>query len=122
VLSILFHYRHHDHSILFAGKGSSEQPAAQKNAVYYLNYYDNKMLRKFRGHTDHVSDLSMCPAEDMFLTASRDRTVRYVTNESSKHSRRFTGRSINAAHYSIQFPLLATTDFGMCNRLDVWRK
>lgn len=74
----IFTYRHHDHCVLVAGKGTPEQPQAQKNAVHYLNYYDNKMLRKFRGHTDHVSDLAMCPAEDMFLTASRDRTVRYV--------------------------------------------
>lgn len=38
--------------------------------------YDNKILRKFRGHSGTITDLSMCPAEDMFLTASQDRTVR----------------------------------------------
>ena len=53
----------------------------QRNAIHYLSIYDNKMLRKFRGHTDHVTDISMCPAEDLFLTASRDRTVRYVDQE-----------------------------------------
>ena len=40
--------------------------------------YDNKILRKFRGHTDVVNHISMNPADDTFLTSSRDRTVRCV--------------------------------------------
>ena len=41
--------------------------------------YDNKVLRKFRGHTDAITEISMSPADDMFLTSSKDRTVRYVS-------------------------------------------
>ena len=69
---------HHDHCVLLAGKGSPELPSSQRNSVQYLSMYDNKVLRKFRGHTDAITDISMSPAEDTFLTSSRDRTVRYV--------------------------------------------
>ena len=63
-------YRHHDHCVLFTGtKG-------QQHAIHYWSLYDNKLLRKFRGHSDKVVEVSMSPADDMFLTASKDRTVR----------------------------------------------
>ena len=42
----------------------------------YHSVYDNKILRKFRGHTDVVNNISMNPSDDTFLTSSRDRTVR----------------------------------------------
>ena len=48
----------------------------QRNAVNYLSIYDNKLLRKFRGHADEITGLSMSPADDAFLSSSRDRTVR----------------------------------------------
>lgn len=38
--------------------------------------YDNKILRKFRGHADEVTDISVSPADDCFLSSSKDRTVR----------------------------------------------
>eukprot|EP00934_Nitzschia_sp_Nitz4_P002512 Nitzschia sp. Nitz4//scaffold41_size133979//68809//69976//NITZ4_003351-RA/size133979-processed-gene-0.254-mRNA-1//-1//CDS//3329551482//2502//frame0 len=60
---------HHDECVLFTGtKG--------QHAIHYWSLHDNKILRKFRGHSDKVLDLSMSPADDMFLTASSDRTVR----------------------------------------------
>lgn len=63
---------HHDQCVLIGGgKGS-----ANHNAIHYWSLYDNKILRKFRGHSDTITDMSLCPSEDMFLTASRDRTVR----------------------------------------------
>jgi WD40 repeat protein len=61
---------------LFAGKGTPSQPVGQRNAVNYLSTYDNKLLRKFRGHADRVTSISMCPADDTFLSSSADRTVR----------------------------------------------
>lgn len=64
------HYRHHDYCVLFTGTGRSQ------NQVHYWSLYDNKILRKFRGHTDGITNLSMSPLEDLFLTASKDRTVR----------------------------------------------
>lgn len=48
----------------------------QRNAINYLSVYDNKLLRKFRGHSDVVTDISMSPADDTFLSSSKDRTVR----------------------------------------------
>jgi COMPASS component SWD2 len=70
---------HHEQNVLFAGKGSPTQPVGQRNAVNYWSLYDNKILRKFRGHTDRVTCISMCPADDSFLTSSLDRTVRLWT-------------------------------------------
>lgn len=60
---------HHDHCVLFTGtKG--------QHSIHYWSLYDNKILRKFRGHSDTIVDISMSPADDTFLTASKDRTVR----------------------------------------------
>jgi WD40 repeat protein len=64
------YYRHHDHCVLFTGN------KGQQHAIHYWSLHDNKILRKFRGHSDVVTDASLNPGEDMFLTASRDRTVR----------------------------------------------
>ena len=58
--------------LIAGGKGAP----ANQNAVHYWSLYDNKILRKFRGHSGVVTDISMCPSEDMFLTASKDRTAR----------------------------------------------
>ena len=71
--------RHHDHCVLLAGNGSPELPSSQKNSIQYVSMYDNKVLRKFRGHTDAITEISMSPADDTFLTSSKDRTVRYVS-------------------------------------------
>jgi COMPASS component SWD2 len=70
---------HHDQAVLFAGKGSPTQPAGQRHAVNYWSVYDNKILRKFKGHSDAVTTISMCPADDTFLTSSADGTVRLWT-------------------------------------------
>jgi COMPASS component SWD2 len=68
--------RHHTECVLFAGKGTPGQPRTHQNAVNYLSLYDNKILRKFRGHSDQIAKISLCPADDCFLTSSKDRTVR----------------------------------------------
>ncbi|CAB9500501.1 WD repeat-containing protein 82 [Seminavis robusta] len=67
---------HHPNCVLFAGKGSPTQPLGQRNAINYWSIHDNKILRKFRGHTDTVSSISVSPADDKFLTSSKDRTIR----------------------------------------------
>lgn len=59
---------HNDYCVLTAGN--------KQTTVQYWNLYDNKILRKFRGHTSTVYEIDMCPTEDLFLTASKDRTVR----------------------------------------------
>lgn len=75
---------HHNQSILVAGKGSPDQPITNRYALNYHSVYDNKILRKFRGHTDVVNHISMNPADDTFLTSSRDRTVRCVYDNVSE--------------------------------------
>jgi len=59
---------HNDYCILTAGN--------KQTTVQYWSLYDNKILRKFRGHTSNIHEIKMCPTEDMFLTSSRDKTVR----------------------------------------------
>ncbi|CAD6194651.1 unnamed protein product [Caenorhabditis auriculariae] len=46
------------------------------NTIRYLSLHDNKYLRYFIGHNDRVTCLSMTPAEDMFLSAAHDKTIR----------------------------------------------
>lgn len=74
--AIQYPRRHHDNNVLFAGKGSPTQPVGQRHAINYWSLYDNKILRKFRGHTDKIISISMCPADDTLLSSSADRTVR----------------------------------------------
>ena len=61
-------FSHNDYCVLTAG---DKQPIAQ-----YWSLYDNKILRKFRGHTANIYGIDVCPTEDMFLTSSDDQTVR----------------------------------------------
>ena len=55
---------HNDYCVLSAGK--------KQNSIQYWSLYDNKIVRKFRGHTTNVHDISFCPTEDMFLSSSSD--------------------------------------------------
>jgi COMPASS component SWD2 len=68
---------HHAHCVLFS-PGSNNGPS--KNNVFYLSVHDNKILREFEGHHGVVSSISMSPVDDSFLSASVDRTVRYVVD------------------------------------------
>lgn len=74
--SLFYTHRHHEKCVLLAGKGSPTQPAGQRYAVSYLSIHDNKILRKFKGHSDVVTHISMCPADDTFLTSSKDGSCR----------------------------------------------
>lgn len=53
---------HDDYCVLSAGN--------KQNTIQYWSLYDNKILRKFRGHTSSVYELSMSPTDDMFLSSS----------------------------------------------------
>jgi len=59
---------HNDYCVLTAGN--------KQTSVQYWSLYDNKILRKFRGHSSNIHEINMCPTEDMFLTSSKDKTVR----------------------------------------------
>ena len=68
-LSLLYFFSHHDHCVLFSSSKG-------QHAVHYWSLYDNKIVRKFRGHSDTVLEVRMSPADDTFLTCSKDGTVR----------------------------------------------
>jgi len=53
---------HDEYCVLSAGK--------KQNTIQYWSLYDNKILRKFRGHTSPVHEISLCPNEDMVLSSS----------------------------------------------------
>lgn len=72
---------HHDLCVIYTGKGTKEQPPAQRHAVHYLSLHDNKILRNFSGHTGDITNISMSPVDDTFLTSSADKTVRLWTLE-----------------------------------------
>eukprot|EP00592_Proboscia_alata_P026571 CAMPEP_0194444124 /NCGR_PEP_ID=MMETSP0176-20130528/127089_1 /TAXON_ID=216777 /ORGANISM="Proboscia alata, Strain PI-D3" /LENGTH=451 /DNA_ID=CAMNT_0039270451 /DNA_START=35 /DNA_END=1387 /DNA_ORIENTATION=- len=84
---------HHPLSVLTTGFGSSAPGSAgvggissaanvnpgalhSRHAVNYWSLHDNKILRTFRGHTGEISNLSMNPVDDTFLSSSADGTVR----------------------------------------------
>mmetsp|Transcript_19591 Transcript_19591/g.29673 ORF Transcript_19591/g.29673 Transcript_19591/m.29673 type:complete len:352 (-) Transcript_19591:42-1097(-) len=68
---------HHNQSVLFSGgEKDKTQNVGQRHALNYLSLHDNKILRQFRGHSGEITDISMNPADDTFLTSSADRTIR----------------------------------------------
>jgi WD40 repeat protein len=85
----LCRYTHHVNAVLLTSRGSEgdensneigmdcdDRNVAAYHDIRYYSVYDNTYLRFFRGHTDEVTSLSMCPADDHFVSGSRDRTIR----------------------------------------------
>ncbi len=75
-------YTHHELCVLLSG---------DKYGCYdvkYLSLYDNRYLRCFSGHQDGITSISMNPTEDVFLTASKDRTIRRWDLSSPKETAR----------------------------------
>lgn len=62
-------YTHHEETVV-----ASSDKRNNHDLVYYC-LYDNRYLRYFRGHSDRVSSISMCPTDDRFITGSVDKTV-----------------------------------------------
>lgn len=75
-------YTHNENCILV----SSEK--RNKYDIKYLCLYDNRYLRSFSGHTDMLTSISMSPVDDIFITASLDRTVRRWDLNSPKETAR----------------------------------
>ncbi|CAO3651455.1 unnamed protein product [Cunninghamella echinulata] len=48
----------------------------EDDTLRYLSLHDNKFIRYFRGHKNRVISLEMSPANDIFISASLDGTVR----------------------------------------------
>jgi COMPASS component SWD2 len=73
---------HHELCVLSSGDKTNYYD------VKYLCLYDNRFLRCFSGHTDTVTSISMNPTDDVFLTASKDRTIRRWDLSSPKETAR----------------------------------
>lgn len=48
----------------------------EDDTIRYLSLHDNKYIRYFRGHKASVDSLEVSPLNDLFLSASRDNSVR----------------------------------------------
>lgn len=48
----------------------------EDHTIRYLSFHDNKYIRYFKGHTGQVCSLVMSPLEDLFLSGSKDSSVR----------------------------------------------
>ncbi|CAF9908010.1 member of Set1p complex, histone methyl transferase [Imshaugia aleurites] len=65
----LARFTHHATSIIYAS-------TKEDDCIRYLSTHDNAFLRYFRGHTQPVTSLCLCPGADTFLSTSLDNTVR----------------------------------------------
>ena len=55
------------------------------DTIRYLSVHDNTFIRYFKGHQDTVTNISLCPANDTFISCSRDNTVRIWDLRSQYH-------------------------------------
>jgi len=65
----LARFTHQSQSIIYAS-------TKVDNDLRYLATHDNSYIRYFKGHTDRVTALALCPGNDTFLSAAKDNTVR----------------------------------------------
>ncbi|KAI6207050.1 hypothetical protein M3Y94_00985400 [Aphelenchoides besseyi] len=63
-------YLHAANNILFAASKTY-------TSIRHFSLYDQKFIRFFHGHTARVTRLAISPVDDLFLSASEDRTVRF---------------------------------------------
>ncbi len=64
----LISHTHNSQALLVATKKGHE--------VLYWSIHENKILKQFKGHRDTISNLSICPKNDCFLTTSHDNSLR----------------------------------------------
>lgn len=89
----LARFSHHAQSIIYASTKVDD-------TIRFLSTHDNSYIRYFRGHTDTVTSIALCPSSDTFLSCSRDNTVR-LWNLSSNHCQ---------GQLKLHAPYLATYD------------
>jgi len=66
----LVRFTHNNNSIICASKNGWD------DTIRYLSLHDNKYLKYFKGHRDKVVSLAMSPRDDMFISGSKDETIR----------------------------------------------
>ena len=68
---------HHEYSVLVSGiPTTTTTTTTNEYVINYVSLHDNKILRTFHGHTNIITNISMCPIDDRFLSSSRDGTIR----------------------------------------------
>jgi COMPASS component SWD2 len=65
----LARFSHHAQSIIYASTKIDD-------TIRFLSVHDNSFIRYFKGHSDTVTNIALCPANDTFISCSRDNTVR----------------------------------------------
>ncbi|KAH0381346.1 histone H3 methyltransferase complex and RNA cleavage factor II complex, subunit SWD2, partial [Aureobasidium melanogenum] len=65
----LARFTHHSQSVIYASTKLNHD-------IRYLSAHDNSYIRYFKGHTDRVTSIQLCPSNDTFLSASLDNTVK----------------------------------------------
>ncbi|KAF2190267.1 WD repeat-containing protein-like protein [Zopfia rhizophila CBS 207.26] len=73
----LARFSHHAQSIIYASTKVDD-------TIRFLSTHDNSYIRYFKGHTDTVTSIALCPSSDTFISCSRDNTVR-IWNLSSNN-------------------------------------
>ncbi|KAG6017598.1 hypothetical protein E4U54_005845 [Claviceps lovelessii] len=68
-------FTHTSSSILYAS-------TKQNNAIRYLATHDNSFIRYFEGHEDSVTNITVHPGSDNFISCSKDNTVRLWDTQS----------------------------------------
>lgn len=89
----LARFSHHAQSIIYASTKVDD-------TIRFLSTHDNSYIRYFKGHTDTVTSIALCPSTDTFLSASRDNTVRLWDLKSNHYQGMLT----------LHAPFLATYD------------
>lgn len=70
-------FTHHHQCVIYASNRESELESDLENhSIRYLSLKENTFLRFFKGHTKQVLHLSMSHLSDIFLSASKDKTIR----------------------------------------------
>jgi COMPASS component SWD2 len=65
----LIRFTHHNSSVIYASKNEND------DSLRYLSVHDNRYIRYFSGHRDHVVSLAMSPLDDTFLSGALDQLV-----------------------------------------------
>jgi COMPASS component SWD2 len=65
----LIRFTHHTSSVIYASKNDND------DSLRYLSLHENRYIRYFSGHRDHVVSVAMSPTDDTFLSGALDQLV-----------------------------------------------
>jgi COMPASS component SWD2 len=72
-------FTHNSQNVVYASTkedGTNLRVVADEDTLRYLSLHDNHYIRYFKGHKKQVLSLEISPTDELFLSASRDDTVR----------------------------------------------